>query len=233
MVEAPLSRTEWAVGRLQEAILSGELAPGERVSSSELARRWSVSATPLREALQRLAAEGLVEYVSQRGARVSEVSLRDVREVYELRLMLEPMALERSLRRVDDGWRREVEKAYAALRDELEGGFGDLMAFEKVNRDFHGALLSRCDSGWLLRVVRMLSDHCVRYRALSRWTRGGAKEVLREHEEIHAACVAGEVERAGELLHEHLRRTRDAILEGDGPTPGRGETADAMGEALG
>ena len=82
----------------------------ERLSSSELAGRWSVSATPLREAVQRLAANGLVECVSQRGARVSEVSLRDVREVYGLRLMLEPMARERSLRRVDDAWRRQVEE---------------------------------------------------------------------------------------------------------------------------
>jgi GntR family carbon starvation induced transcriptional regulator len=229
MAEAPVSRTEWAVRRLQEAILSGELAPGERVSSSELARRWSVSATPLREALQRLAAEGLVEYVSQRGARVSEVSLRDVWEVYELRLMLEPMALERSLRRVDEAWRREVEEAYAALSAELEGGFGDLMSFERVNRDFHEALLSRCDSGWLLRVVRMLSDHCVRYRALSRWTRGGAEEVLREHEEIHAACVAGEVERAVRLVYEHLRRTRDAMLEGGGLAYGAGEEKERSG----
>lgn len=208
----PLSRTEWAVGRLQQAILSGELSPGERLSSSELAGRWSVSATPLREALQRLAADGLVEYVSQRGARVSEVSLQDVREVYELRLMLEPMALERSLRRADDAWRREVEDAYARLRAELEGGTEDMMAFERVNRAFHRALLSRCDSAWLLRIVHMLADNSVRFRALSWWPRGGGEEVLREHEEIYEACVAGQIERAVELASEHLRRTRDAIL---------------------
>ncbi len=110
MTEVPLSRTEWAVGRLQQAIMSEEPSPGERLSSSELAGRRSVSATPLREALQRLAAYGLVEFVSQRGARVSEVWLRDVREVYGLRLVLEPMARERSLRRVDDAWRRQVEE---------------------------------------------------------------------------------------------------------------------------
>lgn len=213
MTEVPPSRTEWAVGRLRQAILSGEVSPGERLSSSELAGRWSVSATPLREALQRLAADGLVEYVSQRGARVSEASLKDVREVYELRLMLEPMALERSLHRADDGWRREVEEAYARLRAELEGGTEDMMAFERVNRTFHQALLSRCDSAWLLRVVHMLADNCVRFRALSWWPRGGGEEVLREHEEIYEACLAGKIERAVGLASEHLRRTRDAILE--------------------
>ena len=208
-----MSRTEWAVGRLQRAILSGELSPGERLSSSELAQRWSVSATPLREALQRLAADGLVEYTSQRGARVSEVSLQDVCEVYELRLMLERMALERSLRRTDADWRREVDNAYAKLRAEFEGGLEDMMAFESVNRDFHRALLSRCDSAWLLRIVHMLADNAVRYRALSWWPRGGDEEILREHEEIYEACVTGQIEHALELTSEHLRRTRDAILQ--------------------
>ena len=208
-----MSRTEWVVERLRQAILSGELSPGERLSSSELARRWSVSATPLREALQRLAADGLVEYASQRGARVSEVSLRDVREVYELRLILEPMALERSLQRADEDWLRSVEEAYTKLRVEVEGGLEDMMIFERINRDFHEALLSRCDSVWLLRVVCMLSDHCVRYRSLSWWPRGGGEEVVREHKDIYETCVAGQIEHAVELVREHLRRTRDAILE--------------------
>lgn len=213
MTEMPLSRTEWATEKLQQAILSGDLTPGERLSSSELAKRWSMSATPLREALQRLAADGLVEYVPQRGARVSEVLPRDINEVYELRLLLEPMALERSLKRVDDGWRQRAKSTYARLRAELEGGLDDMMVFERVNRDFHQALLSRCDSAWLLRIVHMLADNSVRYRALSWWPRGGDDEILREHEELYEACVAGEIERAVELISEHLRRTRDAILE--------------------
>lgn len=213
MTEVPLSRTEWATGRLQRAILSGELVPGERLSSSELAERWAISATPLREALQRLAADGFVEYTPQRGARVSGISERDVREVYELRLLLEPMALERSLGRTDGSWKEAVDKAYARLRAELEGGIGDMVFFERANRDFHGALLSRCDSAWLLRIVGMLADHSVRYRALSRLPRGGDEEVLREHEKLYEACVSGDVEGAVRLATSHLRLTLESVVD--------------------
>lgn len=181
--------------------------------SSELAERWSVSATPLREALQRLAANGFVEHTPQRGARVSEVSERDVREVYELRLLLEPMALERSLGQTDDSWRKEVDEAYGRLRAELEGGIGNMISFERVNRDFHGTLLSRCDSAWLLRIVGVLADHSLRYRALSWLPRGGAEEVLREHEKLYKACVSGDVEDAVRLASDHLRLTLESVVD--------------------
>lgn len=223
MVEAPLSRTEWAVRRLHEAILSGELAPGERVSSAELAKRWSVSATPLREALQRLAASGLVEYASQRGARVTEVSPRDVREVYELRLMLEPEALGRSMRRADNEWRRELDDAYFVLRTAYEGANEDMTAVERANREFHRALLARCDSEWLLRIVGMLSDNSARYRALSWWPRGGSEKAWREHVDIYEACVSGDTDRAEGALREHIGLTRDAILDNWGTAPRRAE----------
>src|SRR5260221_8530480 len=90
---AAATRSEWAEDRLRQAILRGELRPGQRLHASDLAERWDVSATPLREAFQRLAGEGLVELLPHRGARVGELAAHATPALYELRLLLEPLAL--------------------------------------------------------------------------------------------------------------------------------------------
>src|SRR5271156_5337510 len=109
---APETRSDWVYKRLKHAIVSGELPPGERLVAADLARRWALSPTPLREAFQRLEGLGLVELSSQRGARVASTSLAEVEEIYELRLLLEPWALRQSLEHSDDAQRAEVAAAH-------------------------------------------------------------------------------------------------------------------------
>src|SRR5262245_36826481 len=102
----PTTRSDWVEERLRGAILRGELEPGQRLHANGLAERWAVSATPLREAFQRLASDGLVQVLPQRGARVADLSVEDAAEIYELRLLLEPVCLRQSLERADDEHRR-------------------------------------------------------------------------------------------------------------------------------
>lgn len=211
MVDLPTSRAEWATEKLRQAIVFGELKPGERLRGSFFAEQWMVSATPLREAFQRLTAEGLVDYTAQQGVRVAGVSMRELREIYELRVMLEPIAVERSLRNVDGSWRDAVDEAYARLRAVFDGGLADMSSFEEANQAFHKALRSRCDSAWLLRIVDVLADHSVRYRLLSWLPRGGDAEILREHEEIYKACITGQIERAVQLSAQHIKLTVDSV----------------------
>ena len=111
----PASRTEWAEARLRSTIVSGELAPGARVRVEELAAKWEVSSTPLREAIRSLAGEGLITLSPQRGARVSEVSRGEMEDVYATRLMLEPYVLRLSLERAGDEWLAELERAWNEL----------------------------------------------------------------------------------------------------------------------
>ena len=99
MESAPQTRSDWVYERLKHAIISSELQPGTRLVAAELAQRWALSPTPLREAFQRLEGLGLVELSSQRGARVAPISVAEAEEIYELRLLLDPWALRRSLRR--------------------------------------------------------------------------------------------------------------------------------------
>lgn len=94
----PISRIEWVEGELRRAILGGEFAPGERLLTVQLAERYAVSPTPLREVLHRFAGEGLVEFIPQKGARVSELSADDAAELAEVRTLLDVANLQAAAR---------------------------------------------------------------------------------------------------------------------------------------
>ena len=147
----PMTRTQWADNQLRAAILRGEIGPGDQLVISTLAVQLGISATPLREALRNLAAEGLVELQSHGSARVAEVDLGEATELYELRLALEPMALERSVARGDDAYRSRVKAAWESMTVAR-------IATPSTHAAFHRELLSACDSRWLTRIATMLAD---------------------------------------------------------------------------
>jgi DNA-binding GntR family transcriptional regulator len=212
----PTTRADWADQRLRAAILSGELRPGERLVAAALAERFEVSATPLREAIQRLAAQGLIETTPQRGARVADASPRDAEEIYELRTLLDPLALRDSLTHGDESHRVEIDSAYADLvagdRHPPKSA-ADLVAAVDRHGRFHAALLARCRSRWLLRLTSLLADHSQRYALLSFAAPAGVghHDVVAEHGPIRDAAVAGRVDEAARLLEQHLRRTLEGV----------------------
>lgn len=207
-----MTRNEWVTARLRQSILSGELAPEARLKAESLAEEWGVSPTPVRESLQRLASDGLVELAPGRGARVASLSLKEMVEIYSIRLMLEPFTLRLSLQRRTPEWEEDVKEALAQLRNELVAGSPDLYRFEEIHRAFHEALISRCNSAWLLRLHRTLSDLSVRYRLLSIGPRGGPAEVLEEHERLAASCLGDNISLAVARLFAHIRLTVDSLL---------------------
>lgn len=217
----PSTRSQWVDEKLRAAILSGELAPEEKLVVANLAEKWNVSPTPLREAFQRLAGAGLVELVPQRGARVASVSETDMLEIYEIREILEPLALQRSLSVTTPAWKERVEVAYQDLLDILDNHPDDVLALEERHRAFHQALLSGCESTWLLRLVDMLAEHSIRYRLLSIAPRGGPEEVKHEHVRLFSAAVEGRQDEAVALLTDHLRLTVDSLARSatDGQEP--------------
>lgn len=200
----PSTRSEWAAARLRRAILTGDVAPGSRLVLANLASELDISPTPLREALQTLAAEGLVEIRPQRGARVTPVSRKDVEDLYRTRLGLEPPAIEKSVERADDKYMESIQQRFVPL---VEAYRRDPTIAESPHRDFHLALVSNCGSRWTLRIIEMLLDNAARYRLLSTHTRGGAEAIITEHEEIMNACLAGNPRLARDLLTAHLTLT--------------------------
>lgn len=206
------TRADFVRQQLREAILFGSLRPGEPIVPTDLTARWNVSLTPLREAIQRLAAEGLVELTPQRGARVTQVSTRDLLEIYQLRLLLEPLALRLSVQRGDERYRRQIMREVQALVAAYGVEPLDRAVCEAAHREFHLGIVSRCQSAWLRRIVALLIDHSARYRILSTPYRGGPQRVIEEHQDIRAICVAGDPEPAAERLRAHLQTTVDSVL---------------------
>jgi GntR family transcriptional regulator, carbon starvation induced regulator len=208
---APVTRSEWAEDRLRQAILRGELRPGQRLHASNLAERWDISATPLREAFQRLAGEGLVELLPQRGARVSELSATEAVRIYELRLLLEPLALRQSLAAADDQHLDEIRAAFAGLRSArsvLEG--------IEAHAAFHRILLSRCPSIWLLRFTTQLADASRLHQIASVGAGSARRHPGAEHQALRDAAIAGDVAGCVALQEQHLRRTLQIVLAAAG-----------------
>lgn len=151
--------------QLREALLNGELKPGERLLTAQLSERFQVSPTPLREALHRFAGEGLVEFIPQRGARVAELSINDSRELIELRSLLEPACISHAIAHGTPAWRSALAAAIADLSSKLSARKHVVAASENAYRDFYAALMSTCDSVRLLRYATSVRDQHARYRA--------------------------------------------------------------------
>jgi DNA-binding GntR family transcriptional regulator len=202
----PSTRSEWVQERLRDAILQGELEPGQRLAANDLAQQWDVSPTPLREAFQRLASDGLVSVSPQRGARVASPSVETAVEIYELRILLEPRCLRQSLEASDETHRSEIKAAFEVFRTSPTVADG-----VEAHSRFHAALLSRCPSTWLARFTTQLSEASRLFQLAS--VQGGPvrRHPKAEHRALRDAAVRGDIARCVELQADHLRRTLDLI----------------------
>jgi DNA-binding GntR family transcriptional regulator len=201
-----------AFAALHDAIVTGELAPGERLPIEELGDALGMSAMPIREALRRLDTAGLVENVPHRGARVTELSIADLVDVYEARLALEPLAVRRAAERFtpeNAAIARARLDALAALPDD------NSPATWAAHTAFHFALYDAAESVWLGRLIRPLWETSQRYRLAVRVA--GKLDARRvEHETILRACIDHDADRAALSLHNHLITTANVVAEAMG-----------------
>jgi DNA-binding GntR family transcriptional regulator len=215
-VAAP-SLVEAAYDRLRHDIILGLLEPETKLRIDDLRERYGLGATPLREALARLSAVGLVDATSQRGFRVSRVSVEDLDDVTELRVKLESELLRQSIENGDDAWEARVAGAFHSLAKlESQGLPLDAETFgrwEQRNRAFHEALIESATSRWTLRFRSMIYDHHERYRRIAHLVANRAFDVRQEHAQICEAALARDADTAVRISAEHIRRTGLAIRE--------------------
>ena len=212
--------TEQLEEALRTDITVGILRPGERIRSNEIAERYGVSATPLREALQRLAGENLIDLDPRLGATVAPMSPRDVRDVYDMLQLLDGLALERSIAEGDTSWLADIERAWSELSAAVteRESLGDHPTEEErravglrwstAHWTFHEALYERCGSPWLMRFVRQLHAHADRYQMLTLADPDRPQRDSRaEHHDIYVAAKSRDVDAAVRALSAHLDHT--------------------------
>jgi DNA-binding GntR family transcriptional regulator len=187
---------------MRERIISGEFARGERVHQEDVAAELGVSRTPVREALRRLAAEGLIEMRTNRGARVADLVETDMDEPYEARLVLEPaaakLAAQRALEKPQGRMRRAIATQRRAIPN-VERTFS-------ANRDFHLGLVEASGNAFLLRFAEQL--WVARIGAVIYERQAETPERMRldadEHEQILDAIAAGDARAAESLTRRHI-----------------------------
>ena len=199
---------------LRSEILEGVIEPGARLLQTELAKRLDVSTTPVREALQDLAREGLVLLDPHRGAVVRTLSLTEVREIYELRMVLEPMLLRKAVSELDSNDLDHARRLYERMETEQ-----DVSRWAELNGEFHHTLFAPADGTRLGDIVASLRDSAIPYVALSL-----AKPDLRadsnaEHAELLAHLRDGDLDAAQRLTRDHLAATIHAIEESHSALP--------------
>lgn len=202
--------TAFAYGQLKRAILDGHLAPGARLREQELVDWLSVSRTPVREALRKLHAEGLVEILSYKGAMVRPLDADEVREEYILRAALEGMAAELAVQNLlpDDLQRLEE----LALHLEQALGAQNAEQYLKANFAFHSALYALSGSSSLMAGIDAAWEKDNMYRRVAYALPGGWDEELRFHRALIAACRSRDANEARRLVQRSCLDFSDMLI---------------------
>ncbi|MGY0023110.1 GntR family transcriptional regulator [Streptomyces sp. cg35] len=193
----PSSRTQYVQEEIKHRILTGQLRPGQALVETDLAAQFGVSKTPVREALKTLAGTGLVVMSQYKGVTVRMVDADMAREVYDVRLLLEPEALRRTVHR-----RASLDEARAAL--ERSDTATDAAQRSLANREFHRALYVPCGNPLLGKMLDEVRDQAalvsaVAWAADPSWEREAA-----EHREILELALAGDAQGASRALRDHI-----------------------------
>ncbi len=192
---------------MREAILSGELVPGERLLQEELAERFDVSPTPIREAIQQLVAEGVLSHSPYRGVQVAEVHLDEVRQVYLIRSTLEELATRTAVLNLRIGDVMQLREYQDQIREQVENN--DLRILRKLNYEFHMLIYQASNMPLLIHMIKSL------------WTKfpwdtlhvlpNRAEAATDEHELILKAINNGDADLAGRLMREHIESGSSAL----------------------
>jgi DNA-binding GntR family transcriptional regulator len=191
---------------LREAIICGRLVPGQPLRQESLAAHFSASRIPLREALRRLESEGWIEFLPNRGARVSGLSAAEVREIYEIRASLEVTALKAALPRHTPASLKRVETSLHSAQREAQRS-----RYVQRNRDFHAALYAPAQRPRLLAMIDSLHSRGERYLRLKLDMPSHKSKSDEEHESLVTACRDGNLEQACGILESHLLETGELL----------------------
>ncbi len=200
-------------GRLRHDLLHGVIEPDTKLRVEWAVKTYGAGASPVREALNRLASEGLLGRHDQRGFFVMPVSAAELLELTRTRCWLEERALRETLANRSPAWEEELVLSLHRLsrtpRHLADDPANTNPDWERLHRAFHRALISQCGSRWLLGFCEQLADQAHRYRQIARTGPRARRDELSEHRAIADKAIAGDVEGAVAALVEHYRLTSE------------------------
>lgn len=206
---APLALYQEVAERLRQLIFSHELAPGTWVDEQALADNYGISRTPLREALKVLASEGLVTLKPRRGCYVTEISERDLDEIFAVMALLEGQCAQATAQKATDADLDRLRAIHAGL--EKAAAAEDINGFFESNQAFHLALQEIADNRWLKHAIEDLRRVIKLSRHHSLFGEGRLEQSLAEHREILAALTARRADDAERLMRAHIGSGRAAL----------------------
>jgi DNA-binding GntR family transcriptional regulator len=212
-VTRPLTSAERALATLRDLIMGGELAPGARLGEVELAERLGVSRTPVREALSRLAAEGLVEIAPNRGARVATWTVAELEGVFDLRSVLEPQLTAHAVPNATPADVDELDALARRMHEVGTPGPGqDLDALVPLNRAFHDRLVALAAHPTLATALAAAIHPPIVRRNFLTYDEASLRRSLAHHSEIVAALRAGDPEWARAVMTSHIANARAVMV---------------------
>ncbi|MHB0869218.1 MAG: GntR family transcriptional regulator [Chloroflexota bacterium] len=201
---------ELVYGAIRDAILTDQLAAGSRLSQDALARQLGVSRAPVRDALNRLEAEGLVRTAPPKGVVVAEMTMQELLDIFELRALIDSYVARRACEFLGDAEISRLQEIVDVTAQLSEGR--DIHKLVQAHADFHHLIYSACGNAELNRIARSLWDRSYRYRVTGLLNRAVALSSLDDHRAILQALREGDALRAEELMAKHNQQTIDRIL---------------------
>lgn len=211
MSKSTPSTTQTLRDVLENDIVLGSFAPGQRLDEASLTERFGVSRTPVREALQQLAAIGLVEMVPNRGAFVARIGLAELVEMFEVMAELEGMCARLATRRISESEADTLQDALAACGRAADSGDSDAYYYE--NDRFHECIYNACHNSFLRKQTRQLKTRLQPYRRMQLQVPNRVKRSMEEHNQIVQAIVAGDEHEAESRMKQHVQIQGERFMD--------------------
>ena len=197
--------------QLEGAIAAGHLEPGSRLDEQEIAQRFGVSRTPVREAFRLMAANNLVELRGRQGAMVRSIKAQALIEMFQVMAELEGLCARLAARRVSQTWGEEISEIHQRLVAASKSG--DIDEFYDINQEFHEAIYEASRNSFLAEQTRKLRNQVAAYRRRVTHMPNRITDTIREHEAIMQAILAHDPERAHSAMRDHVNLLGDNLLD--------------------
>lgn len=195
---------------LRDAIVNGILEPGERLMEIQLAEELGVSRTPVREAIRKLELDGFVIMVPRRGTYVSDLSIKDINDVFEVRTALDSLAAGLAAERITEEELEELERLLVRIGELIEQG--DMSQIVEADSQFHDILYRASRNDRLVSIINNQREQLTRFRSISMSYPGRLKNTLEEHRRLVEAIAQRNADLAQQLAMQHMENAEQTLL---------------------